>query len=992
MCKKIYALSLVLLFITQFILAQCPTDPAKGFQIFVEKSATLSSLQSDGPVAIGENLTMNGNYQVAVKSAGSFYVNNSLIGLLVNGKVIYKSGNTFQVNNGYVKIGSLENSKVWLTDDKGTYSNTQICNGSYNSYPRIQLKDKSQNLNISDSKKEVEEKDLIDFGNAMETMRKSSKAMGAKLNNVQLTDVNDIPVSSIKYPSRVKLTLNNGINYLYISGNDLNNISELIFNNKPDASHVLVINVDAKDTFIWQVWKNTGVGIYESPFILYNFHTTTTLHIEGVNSIEGTVFAPGADIHKNKNNSDIEGQIIGISFEQELGENHGANFDADAEEKGCKKPTVAAITGNNTVCIGLKSMLSSATPGGVWSTSANNFGTVSSSGEVTGVAKGNYSISYAVKNTCGTTMVTIAMATNDCGTVNSGNTGGLESKSLGDAVAKRLFNAATHDALVLAPYSQLPILQRETISKKVTGIGSQINLLDLFPKQLSNPAIKPYITSPADIINFTNAKSVASSDYTLNGTCKAVVFATQTQSAIYDHTKAVCDRLKGASIQNIEKINLLGFDMLRYNMRYEDGHQENIISFSAGTKSGRNSFTIQSNWLKNDFVAEDDMYNFQVWGVSNEILGEITQGILEQLSTIAALEQPYIVKPLPRTYIMGVNNDAGEINLQLQNTNQTVNGYFEVYENANEKSVLVNKKNIPFTLSSTSISTIKLPVSDVYESTIKMYLNDSLADEIFISDGAWNIDYVAANTAVSKFEIINDAKRVLVPDEFPVYRNIHLEATTNTYISAYKLLRGGGIAKNLTGFKTFKFTASGNAVLNITLVKNSVKKWEDQYALHIPIASDTKEYIIDLNDFISSATKDNIDPSDINSIVFTMGSVNGANANINLSLNNISFSKESLSYIESLKSKLINVFPNPTNGKFNCAFNSDKVMQANLEVIDMYSGARIYSKTISIVKGENTIPLDISASYQNVNGGTCVISIKNAETNYASKKLMIKPY
>jgi choice-of-anchor A domain-containing protein len=991
MCKKIYALALVMLSISQTILAQCPTEPARGFQIFVEKTAILSSLQSDGPIAVGENLTVNGNYQVAVKSAGSFFVNNSLIGLLVNGKVIYKSGNALQVNNGYVKIGNLENSKVWLTDDKGTYSNTQICNGSYNSSPRIQLKDKSQNLNISDSKKEVEEKDLIDFGTAMETMRKSSKAMGVKSNNVQLTDENDIPVFNNKYPSRVKLTLNSGINFLSISGNELNSISELVCNNKPDANHVLVINVDAKDTFIWQVWKQTGVGINECPYVLYNFHTTTTLHIEGTNSIEGTVFAPDADIHKNKNNADIEGQIIGISFEQEQGENHGANFDADAEEKGCKKPTVAAITGNNTVCIGLKVVLNSVTTGGLWSTSANNLGTISSTGEVTGIAKGNYIISYSVKNACGTTTVTTAMTTNDCGIVNSGNTGGLESKSLGDAVAKRLYNAATNNALVMVPYLQLPLLIQEKITKKVTGIGSQINLLDLFPKQLSNPEIKPYITSPADIINFTNAKSVASSDYTLNGTCKAVVFATQTQSAIYDHTKAVCDRLKGATIQNIEKINLLGFDMLRFNMKYEDGHQENIISFSAGTKSGRNSFAIQSNWLKNDFVAEDYMYNFQVWGVSNEILSEITQGILAQLSTIAALEQPYVVKALPKTYIMGVNNDAGEIKLQLQNTNQTVNGYFEIFENANEKSVLVNKKNIPFTVSAASFSNIKLPISDVYESTIKMYLNDSLADEIFISDGAWNIDYMPANTAVSKFEIMNDAKRVLVPNEFPVYRNIHLEATSNTYISAYKLLRGGGIAKNLTGFKTFKFTASGNAVLNITLVKNSVKKWDDQYALHIPIAADTKEYIIDLNDFISIATKDKIDPTDLNSIVFTTGSVNGANSNINLTLSNISFSKESLSYIESLKSKLINVFPNPSNGKFNCAFNSDKVMQANLEVIDLYSGVRIFSKTISIEKGENTIPLDISASYQNVNGGTCVISIKNGETMYASKKVIIKP-
>jgi choice-of-anchor A domain-containing protein len=992
MSKMNYAFFLVILLITitQFSFAQCPTDPAKGFQVFVEKSASLTALESEGPIAIGEDLTINGNYQVAVKSAGSFYVNNSLISLLVSGKVNYKAGNTFQINNGYVKIGNLENSKVWLIDDNGAYNNMQICNGNYNSVPRIQLLNKAKYLNTSDSKKEVEDKDLIDFGKAMETMRISSKSLGSKSNNILLTDQNDNPVIANKYPTSVKCNLNNGINFLNISGNDLNSISELICNNKPDANHVLVFNVDAKDVFNWQVWKHTGIGINECPYILYNFYNTTTLNIEGSNSIEGTVFAPDADIHKNKNNADIEGQIIGISYEQEEGENHVANFDADAEEKGCKKPTVAAITGNNSVCIGLKTTLSSVTEDGVWSTNAINIASVNNNGVVTGVAKGNFIISYSVTNKCGTTTVTSAMTASDCGNVNSGNTGGLESKSLGVAVAKRLFTAATNSELVMKPYQQLSVLKQELITKHVTGISAQINLFDLFPKQLSNAAITPYITTPSDIVSITNAKAVASSDYTLNGTCKAVVFATRTQSAIYDHTKAVCDRLKGGIIQNIEKINLLGFDMLRYNMKYEDGHEENIINFSAGTKTGRNSFTIQSNWLKNDYVPEDDMYNFQVWGVSTDILGEIAQKILEQLSSIAALEQPYIVKPLPKTYIMGANNDGGEIKLNLQNTGQNVSGYFDVFENANEKSVLVTKKNIPFSISASSNTILKLPASDIYESTIKMYLNDSLIDEIFISDGAWNTDYVAANTVVNKFEIMNDPKR-LISDEFPVFRNIHLEATTNTYVSAYKLLRGGGISKDLTGFKTFKFTAAGNSVLNITLVKSSINKWEDQYALHIPISSDTKDYNIDLNDFISTATKDKINPNDINSIVFTMGSTNGSMTIINTTLSNVSFSKESLTYLEALKSKVINVYPNPTSGKFYCVFNSDKAIESNLMVTDAYSGIRLYSKTISIEKGENKIPIDISTSYQTAAGGTCVISIKNSETNYSSKKLIIKP-
>jgi len=141
MRKNFYPLVLlaILLANSQLILAQSTTSPAKGFQVFVEKSARFSSNESEGPIAVGENLTIDGDYQVAIKSAGSFLINKTPIGLLVNGKVIYKSGNSLQVNNGYVKIGDAENSKVWYKDNNGAYSNIQICSGGYNSSPRIQL-------------------------------------------------------------------------------------------------------------------------------------------------------------------------------------------------------------------------------------------------------------------------------------------------------------------------------------------------------------------------------------------------------------------------------------------------------------------------------------------------------------------------------------------------------------------------------------------------------------------------------------------------------------------------------------------------------------------------------------------------------------------------------------------------------------------------------------------------------------------------------------
>ncbi|MBL7693133.1 MAG: VCBS repeat-containing protein, partial [Flavipsychrobacter sp.] len=72
-------------------------------------------------------------------------------------------------------------------------------------------------------------------------------------------------------------------------------------------------------------------------------------------------------------------------------------------------PTVAEITGNNTVCSGQTTTLSSTTGGGTWSSSNTATGSVSTSGVVTGVAAGAFTITYSVTNSCGTGNTTKAM-------------------------------------------------------------------------------------------------------------------------------------------------------------------------------------------------------------------------------------------------------------------------------------------------------------------------------------------------------------------------------------------------------------------------------------------------------------------------------------------------------------------------------------------------------------------------------------------------------
>ncbi|WP_126246695.1 Ig-like domain-containing protein [Chitinophaga rhizosphaerae] len=64
-------------------------------------------------------------------------------------------------------------------------------------------------------------------------------------------------------------------------------------------------------------------------------------------------------------------------------------------------PTVGVITGTTTVCLGEVTALSSATPGGVWSSLNTSIATVDLNGNVTGVAAGTATIHYTITNGTG---------------------------------------------------------------------------------------------------------------------------------------------------------------------------------------------------------------------------------------------------------------------------------------------------------------------------------------------------------------------------------------------------------------------------------------------------------------------------------------------------------------------------------------------------------------------------------------------------------------
>ncbi|WP_420149603.1 collagen-binding domain-containing protein [Spirosoma sp.] len=326
--------------------AQNPLAPADKFNVFLASDARLTTNESDGAVAIGGNLTVAGNYQVATHST-DFTVDGYRVGLVVGGGVKLESGK-LQVNgNSYAKIGVCQGNantdalKVWYTDNNGASSNISITKtaGSYNNDPSILI---NQNANGYSA---VCQANVIDFANKFATLKNNSLILSQQPSRITLTNPNGQTISQTNLPSQVKIVLEQGTNVWNVTGADLNKLQNLTYTNAPSANQVLIINVNASGAFTWNTPSLGGVSGDNAPYILWNFYNATSLTIGGNSTIEGSVLAPLADVVKTVNQSNIQGQLIANSFVQSGGEMHYFPFNAIVDMTPPGHPTVS-ISGN----------------------------------------------------------------------------------------------------------------------------------------------------------------------------------------------------------------------------------------------------------------------------------------------------------------------------------------------------------------------------------------------------------------------------------------------------------------------------------------------------------------------------------------------------------------------------------------------------------------------------------------------------------------------
>tara|TARA_R110002049_G_scaffold72792_1_gene188166 strand:+ start:433 stop:5757 length:5325 start_codon:yes stop_codon:yes gene_type:complete len=1058
-----------------------PLAPAKCFNVFIENNIIVTNGGTNGGLAAGGDVSINGNYIVAAQDCGCFDVNGNQIGLLVGNKVIYSNNHILSITSAtqYAQIGQSNGSSAWYKDPLNSSAPIRVTSGTdYNSNSHIQLQGNATVFNSSVNNNHIFNKDVLDFSLAFQRLRTNSTSLASNANNAQLTDASNNTIVHTGLPNDIKINLINGTNYLNVTGADLNNVDTFTFNNQPDADKVLVINIDAVNTFNWNVWQQITVGLIESPYILYNFYNATEINITGNQAIAGTILAPFANINKTVNTENILGQVIAKSLNHNGGEMQCAAFSPNviSPVSAAVSPTAEFTVNDDEQCFATNEFVFNNTSNTATAMQPTdsisyswNFGDGTSSTFMNPVKtysnSGTYNITLSTTNTFGTdTQITevivlsalnypsITKATlasdpgtvireftlvndtyfdsfsweldgvganlflnqkivsfpftsdgsynltingtiNGCnqsltlpiviasGEVSGGNSGGVESESLGDAISKIYVNRKKNSIPTIFVKSNENKYDKKKLKKAEPYQGKGQTMLDMFPTELIAGDVAN-VTSPTDILDYTVADEVLSVDFSLNGKTKAVVLGVKTSDKIYNHTKASCDRLRGAEILNIQTLELEGYNFIIQGIKQRSGVIEYAVSFAVAKNNNDTNYKIQTNWYVNEYIKFNHMYNFQVWSTNPEDTKKLVKDILTNLNSFIPVNQTE-EQTVPKTFASKIDRDKSDLVIKLISTQKDLNVEVVMAENYSETAnILKHRYNA---INTKLEQTLRIDIKDVYEYDGVIKVDGKIQDAFYHADGNWGLDFDAQYTTVKEYHISNNFNREYKNDEHEISRNVKIKATSEyDYLGIYKSLLPGNLPADYSEYKYLAFTAKASGLIELGLIKPSIEQWKEQYRVIVDLSEEEQTYYVPFDLFTSTGTTDKIKADDITTIYFTFLPIEANTNDLDLTISNVKFTKSATLGIVKNSLQDFIVYPNPSKGNIKAILFSNEYSQAIVSLYDIM-GKEIYSAPTTLTAGKNEINLNLK-----VKPGIMFLKVKSKEINYGTSKIIFR--
>ena len=375
---------------------------------------------------------------------------------------------------------------------------------------------------------------------------------------------------------------------------------------------------------------------------------------------------------------------------------------------------------------------------------------------------------------------------------------------------------------------------------------------------------------------------------------------------------------------------------------------EYAVSFS--TYINEKGAHIENHWLKERYTPASEVYNFQIWTNSMETLIKLIDGTFDrinQYSTIATIE----VSTPPKVFVSHGKIVNDKLNLYLVNKSQSQKVMLEGKKSATELDD-AEEIRIEYSLDKGLREMISVDMNDIYDIGCRISTEHGAMDDLFFADGPWGTEYDDKNNEVNFYEI-QSSDEVHDNTVYALNRNVSLEVELNTSMNIFRGLGPKFRAIDLDQYNNFSFNASGNAIVNVVMVKEGIVLWEDQPRASIRLSEEDTKHNLTKAQFSK-----NMDWTDVKMVVFELVNREDKIKRVSVELRNLNFNNGQITTlgINPQDGELI-VQPNPFTTSTQYFINSEIITDFDMKLTDA-AGRLISTESGTLLSGLNTFNLE----------------------------------
>ncbi|MFA0963381.1 DUF4114 domain-containing protein [Roseivirga sp. BDSF3-8] len=514
--------------------------------------------------------------------------------------------------------------------------------------------------------------------------------------------------------------------------------------------------------------------------------------------------------------------------------------------------------------------------------------------------------------------------------VSSGNNGGLESNGgLASAIAKRNFTRKKE---------QSEKNERKVQARFIKGLNNRMEgdtrLSDYLPAEGLYDNEVAYMSSPEDLVQLTNATDVFAIDYYADESRVSAALALETDGEVYNHTKAICDRLNGGVLSDIRYASLNGVKVIYAHIVNGDGNREYACWFSIRQNGGANE--VYSLWELDRYPA-GDYHNFQIWASSPGRVFRIAGYILAKAGAEARLHQPQGQHVLPAVFVQKGGYEGGRLTLSMNNSSGADRIHFRARLRRTELGAEEQVSYI-IPLSGQAVETVEVDLGYLFDVGFEISTDGGqTSDHMYLADGAWGVDYNSGWSTVHSFDI-RPVSSEPMGGEYMIERGFELRGRSTDVINVFRNLKAGHSVVNIEDYRSLRFDIRASHPVQVSLVSPDLKDWQSRFVKTVEASANRVTVVLDLASFQQADGGSDGLPKVLQSMVFSHVHSEGQSEEVEMEVSGIAFSSEPAragGLEDGIWSDEPGIYPNPAADRVTIQLPGERTGEGTITILDM---------------------------------------------------------